>query len=99
MILICTSFLSLSKSALHLTSFTFTIATVYVTLVSVVTNIASDLVSAYLSHIDLWCLFLHFKQALAIGHSAALCLAPVQSKEDFLLLNIFLRSVTVSTVL
>ena len=89
----------LSKSALHLTPFTFIIATGYVTLVSVVTNIGSDLLSAHLSHIDYWCLFLHFKQVLALQHSAALCLAPQQLKQSFLSLNIFLRSVTVFAVL
>ena len=90
---------SLSKSALHLTPFTFTIATGYVTLVSVVTNIGSDLLSANLSHIDVWCLFLHFKQVLVLRHSAALCLDPVQLKQRFLSLNIFLRSDTVFAVL
>ena len=43
--------LRLSKSALHLTQFTIIIATEYVTLVSGVTNIGSDLLSANLSHI------------------------------------------------
>ena len=38
----------------------------------------SNLLSPNLSHIDVWCLFLHFKQVLALRHSAALCLAPVQ---------------------
>ena len=38
-----------SKSALNLTPFTFTIATGYVTLVPVVTNIGSDLLSPNLS--------------------------------------------------
>ena len=46
-----------SKSALHLTTFTFVIATGYVTLVSVVTNIGSDLLTANLAHIDVYCLF------------------------------------------
>ena len=50
-----------SKSALHLTPFTFIIATRYVTLVSVVSNIDSDLLSANFADIDVWCLFLHFK--------------------------------------
>ena len=90
---------SLSKSALHLTPFTFTIATGYVTVVSVVTNIGSDLLSANLSHIDVWCLFLHFKQVLVLRHSAALCLDPVQLKQRFLSPNIFLRSDTVFAVL
>ena len=85
-----------SKSALHLTPFTFIIATGYVTLVSVITNIDSDLLS---SHINVWCLFLYFKQVLELRHSAALCLAPVQLKQSFLSLNIFLRSVTVFAVL
>ena len=49
-----------SKNALHFTPFNFIIATEYVTLVLVVTNISSDLLSANLSHIDVWCLFLHF---------------------------------------
>ena len=91
--------LRLSKSALHLTQFTIIIATEYVTLVSGVTSIGSDLLSANLSHIDVWCLFLHFKQVLVLRHSAALCLAPVQLKQSSLLLNIFLRSVTVFAVL
>ena len=65
------------KSALHLTPFTFIIATGYVTLASVVTNIGSDLLSANLSHIDVWCLLLPFKQVLALRYSAALCLAPL----------------------
>ena len=69
-----------SKSALHLTPFIFIIATGYVTLASVVTNISSDLLSANLSHIDVWCLFLHFKQVLVVRHSAALWLAPVLLK-------------------
>ena len=90
---------TVSKSALHLTPFTFIITTGYVTLVSVVTKIGSDLLSANLSHIDVWCLFLHFKQVLALRHSAALCLAAVQLKQSFLSLNIFLRSVTVFAVL
>ena len=64
------------KSVLHLTPFTFIIATGYVTFASVATNIGSDLLPANLSHIDVWCLFLHFKQALELPHSAALCLAP-----------------------
>ena len=38
-----------SKSVLHVTPFTFIIATGYVTLVPVVTNIGSDLLSANLS--------------------------------------------------
>ena len=88
-----------SKSALHLTPFTFTIATGYVTLASVVTNIGSDLLSANLSHIEVWSLLLHFKQVLALRHSAALCLAPVQLKQSFLSLNNFLRSVTLFAVL
>ena len=67
-----------SKSALNLTSFTFIIATGYVTLALVVTNIGSDLLSGNLSHINVWCLFLHFKQVLALRHYAALCLAPVR---------------------
>ena len=91
--------LRLSKSALHLTQFTIIIATGYVTLISVVTNIGSDLLSANLSHIDVWCLFLHFKQVLVLRHSAALCLAPVQLKQSSLLLNFFQRSVTVFAVL
>ena len=85
-----------SKSALHLTPFTFIIATGYVTLVSVITNIDSDVLS---SHINVWCLFLYFKQVLELRHSAALSLAPVQLKQSFLSLNIFLRSVTVFVVL
>ena len=91
-----------SKSALNLTSFTFIIATGYVTLALVVTNIGSDLLSGDLSHINVWCLFLHFKQVLAlrhyaalclapVRHYAALCLAPVQLKQSFLWLSIFLR--------
>ena len=40
-----------SKNVLHLTPFIFIIATGYVTLVSVVTNSGSDLLSANLSHI------------------------------------------------
>ena len=91
-----------SKSALNLTSFTFIIATGYVTLALVVTNIGSDLLSGDLSHINVWCLFLHFKQVLALRHYAALCLAPVrhyatlclapvQLKQSFLWLSIFLR--------
>ena len=75
----------MSKSDLHLTPFTFIIAAEYITFVSVVTSISSDLLSANLSHIDshidLWCLFLHCKQALALRHFAALCLAPVQLKQ------------------
>ena len=59
MILICTSYLSLPKSALNLTRFNFNIAIGYVTLVSVVTNIRLDLLSANLLHIDVWCLLLH----------------------------------------
>ena len=88
-----------SKSALHFTLFTFRIATGYVTLVSVVTNIGSDLLSANLSDVDVWCLFSHFKQVSELRHSAALCLASVQLKQSFLSLNIFLRSVTVFAVL
>ena len=88
-----------SKSALHLTPFTFIIAAGYVTLASVVTNIGSDLLSAILSHIDVWCLILHFKQVLALRRSAALCLATVQLKQSFLSLNIFQRSVTVYAAL
>ena len=88
-----------SKSALHLTPFSFIIATRYVTLVLVVTKIDSDLLSANFSDIDVWCLFLHFKQVLALRHSAALCLAPAQLKKRFLSLNIFLGSVTVLAVL
>ena len=91
-----------SKSALNLTSFTFISATGYVTLALVVTNIGSDLLSGDLSHINVWCLFLHFKQVLAlrhyaalclapVRHYAALCLAPVQLKQSFLWLSIFLR--------
>ena len=45
-----------SKITLNLTPFTFIIATWYVTLVSVVSNIGSDLLSANLSHIDVDCL-------------------------------------------
>ena len=48
MILICTSYLSLPKSALKLTPFNFNIAIGYVTLVLVVTNISLDLLSANL---------------------------------------------------
>ena len=59
MILICMSYLSLPKSALNLTRFNFNIAIGYVTLVSVVTNISLDLLSANLLHIDVWCLLLH----------------------------------------
>ena len=59
MILICTSYLSLPKSALNLTRFNFIIAIGYVKLVSVVTNISLDLLSANLLHIDVWCLLLH----------------------------------------
>ena len=59
MILICTSYLSLPKNALNLTRFNFNIAIGYVTLVSVVTNISLDLLSANLLHIDVWCLLLH----------------------------------------
>ena len=88
-----------SESALRLTPFTFIIATGYVTLASVDTNICSDLLSANLSHIEVWCLFLHFKQVLARRHSATLCLAPVQLKQSLLLLNIFQRSVTFFAVL
>ena len=80
-----------SKSALNLTSFTFIIATGYVTLALVVTNIGSDLLSGDLSHINVWCLFLHFMKILALRHYAALCLAPVQLKQSFLWLSIFLR--------
>ena len=90
---------SVSESALHLTPFTFIIATGHVTFASVVTNMGSDLLSANLSHIDVWCLFLHLKQVLALRHSGALCLAPVQLQQSFLSLNIFLRSVTVFAVL
>ena len=78
-----------SKSALHLTLFTFIIATGFVTLVSLVTNIGLDLLSANLSHIDLWCLFLHFKQVLALPHSSVLCLAPVQWKQSFFIAQYF----------
>ena len=85
------------KSILHLTPFIFNIATGYVTLVSVVTNI--DLLSANLSHIDVWCLFLHFKQVSALRHSTVLRLVPVQLKQSFLLLNILLRSVMFFAVL
>ena len=46
-----------SKNVLHLTSFIFIIATGYVTLVSVVTNSGSDLLSANLSHIYVRCFF------------------------------------------
>ena len=53
------SYLSLPKSALNLTRFNFNIAIGYVTLVSVVTNISLDLLSANLLHIDVWCLLLH----------------------------------------
>ena len=78
----------MSKCALHLALFTFAIATGYVTLVAVVTNIGSDLLSANLSHVNVWmysCIvFLHFKQ------SAALCLVHVLSKKSFLLLIFFL---------
>ena len=84
-----------SKSAWHLATFTFIIATGYATLLSVVTNTSTDLLPANLLRIDAWCLFLHFKQVLALWHSAALCLAPVQLKQSFLSLNIFLRSVMV----
>ena len=59
MILICTSYLSLPKSALNLTPFNFNIAIGYVILVLVVTNISLDLLSANLLHIDVWCLLLH----------------------------------------
>ena len=45
-----------SKSVLQWTSFTF-ITTGYVTLASVVTHSGSDLLSANLSHIEVWCLF------------------------------------------
>ena len=83
-----------SKSALHLTPVTFVVATGYDTLASVVI-ISSELLSANLSHLDVWCLFLNFKQVVALQHSVALCLAPVQLKQSFLLLNIFLHSVTV----
>ena len=41
-----------SKSALHLTPFTFIIATGYVALASVDTSIGLNLLSAYLSYID-----------------------------------------------
>ena len=50
------------KNALLLTPFTFIIVTGYVTLALVVTNIGSDLLSANLSHIDVWCSLLHSKQ-------------------------------------
>ena len=73
-----------SESALHLTPFNFIIVTGYATLVSVVTNNGSDLLSANLSHIDVWSLFLHFKQVLALRHSAALYLAPVQLQKFFI---------------
>ena len=88
-----------SNSALHLTPLTFIIPTGYVTLVSVVTNIGSGLLSANLSQIDVWCLFLHFKQVLALQHSAVLFLAPTQLKQIFSSLNIFLLSVTAFAVL
>ena len=88
-----------SNSALHLTPLTFIIPTGYVTLVSVVTNIGSGLLSANLSQIDVWCLFLHFKQVLALQHSAVLFLAPAQLKQIFSSLNIFLLSVTAFAVL
>ena len=78
-----------SKSALHLTLFTFIIATGYVTLVSLVTNIGLDLLSANLSHIDIWCLFLHFKQVLALPHSSVLFLVPVQWKQSFFIAQHF----------
>ena len=89
----------MSKSALHLTTFTFIFATGYVTLVSVLTNIGSDLLSANSSHVNVWCLFLYFKDVLAVRHSVTLCLAPVQLKQSFLSLDIFVRSVTVFAVL
>ena len=63
-------------SALNLTPFNFNIAIGYVTLVSVVTNFGSGLLSANLSHTDVGCLFLHFKQVLALWHSVGLCLSP-----------------------
>ena len=75
----------MSKSALHLTTFTFIFATGYVTLVSVLTNIGSDLLPANSSHVNVWCLFLYFKDALAVRHSVTLCLAPVQLKQSFLI--------------
>ena len=46
----------MSKCALHLALFTFAIATGYVTLVAVVTNIGSDLLSANLSHVNFYIL-------------------------------------------
>ena len=91
---------SVSKSTLHLSPFAFIIATGYVTLVLGVTNIGSDLLSASLSHlsaglshIDVWCLFLHFKPVLLLRHSTAPCFTPVQLKQSFLL-----RLVTVFAV-
>ena len=80
-----------SKSVLHLTPFT-TVYCYWVCYISLgsVTTIGSDLLSANLSHIDVWSLFLHFKQVLALRHFVALCLAPV---------HIFVRSVTVFAVL
>ena len=62
-----------SKSALYFTPFTFIIATGYVTLVLVVTNIGSGLLLTNLSQIYVWCLFLHFKQVLALRHVFSPC--------------------------
>ena len=87
-----------SNKALHFTPFTLIIATGYVTLASVVVNIGS-LVSDILSHMEVWCLLLHFRHVLLLLHSEALCLAPVQLKHSFFSLSNFLRSLTVFTIL
>ena len=73
-----------SKGALYFTPFTLIIATGYVTLVSVVTNFGSGLLSANLSHTDVGCLFLHFKQVLALWHSVGLCLSPYSWNKVFI---------------
>ena len=73
-----------SKGALYFTPFTLIIATGYVTLVLVVTKFGSSLLSANLSHTDVGCLFLHFKQVLSLWHSVGLWLSPYSWNKIFI---------------
>ena len=88
----------MSKNALLLTQFTFIIVTGYVTLASVVTNIGSDLLSANLSHIDVWCSLLHFKQFGATAFRGSV-FSSCTIETKFFIVQYFSTFITVFAVL
>ena len=76
---------------------TVIIATGYVTLATVVTNIGSDLLSANLSHIDVWCSLLHFKQFGATAFRGSVSSCTIETK--FFIVQYFSTFITVFAVL